>query len=59
LNCSAPWPGPRGNRSWWDEGPHQRHAPRTGRDPIMVAVYVFVGVCALIAGAIVMRGGWS
>jgi len=48
-------PGARGSRDWWDDGPALPSSPR-GRDPIMVAVYVFVAVCAAIAGAIVMRG---
>lgn len=21
MNCSAPLPGPRGSRNWWDESP--------------------------------------
>ena len=48
-------PGARGSRDWWDDGPVQPNSPR-GRDPIMVAVYVFVGVCLLVCGGIAMRG---
>lgn len=66
-NCNAPMgPGPRGDRDGstdtrrndFDDGPHQQHAPRSGSDPIMVAVYVFVAVCMAIAGGIVVWG-WS
>ena len=39
----------------WDDGPVEPGEPG-GRDPIMVAVYVFVAVCAAIAGGIVMAG---
>lgn len=63
MNCGAPWPGPRGDRDGsgnhrndFDAGPHQQHAPRSGSDPIMVAVYVFVAVCASIGGGIVVWG---
>ncbi len=46
------FPGPRGHRNWWDDGPYQQHAPGSGSDPIMVAVYVFVAVCMAICGAL-------
>lgn len=58
MNCSANFPGPRGNRNWWDDGPHQQHAPGSGSDPIMVAVYVFVALCALVCGGVAVWG-WS
>jgi hypothetical protein len=64
MNCSAPWPGPRGDRNGsgetsrydLDAGDHQQHAAGTGSDPILVVVYVFVAVCAAIAGGIVVWG---
>lgn len=56
MNCSAPMPGPRGDRNWWDDGPHHPHEPHSGSDPILVVVYVFVAVCAAIAGGIVVWG---
>ena len=49
MNCSAPLPGPRGSRNWWDESPARPPRNRTVL-PWVVAIFV------VLVGAMVLGG---
>ena len=49
-------PGPRGARSWWDDGPVQ--PPAGGRDPLWNVVWLLVGVGAVMGVGIAIASRW-
>ena len=43
MNCAAPFPGPKGSRTWWEESKATPPAPG-GRDPLWLVVVMAVGL---------------
>lgn len=58
MNCQASIPGPRGDRSWWDESPATPPAPG-GRDPLWLVVVMAVGLVVGILIAAAAIGSWG
>lgn len=52
MNCHASIPWPRGDRSWWDDGPVEPPEP-DGPDPIWRGLLIGVAVSMLVVGGIV------
>jgi hypothetical protein len=57
INYQAQPPGPRGDRSWWDESKATPPAPG-GRDPLWLVVVMAFGLAVAILAVAVALGSW-
>ena len=61
MNCHASSPWPRGDRSWWDDGPVEPPEP-DGPDPIWRGLLIGFSITLLLAAGVaffVLVGGGS
>ena len=54
MNCSAPIPGPRGDRDWWD----RPRAKLPERAPKLRTVLLWTGAYLLVVAALAVGGGF-